>query len=132
MAFIPAKIPDYPQYAPVNVSTTGDVAIVKASGLIRIVVTGYILDANGNDMVVTIKSGGASGGQSNTVLAQFTVGPTADVPGVVGQNSDRGHFATVLPVPPNVTPDDLVINVTGTGTILLTGHLTFELRGPAR
>jgi hypothetical protein len=113
-------------HAYVNCTSVGDTIVIPGVNGLRMIITDYNISGNGNDQVFIVKSGGATGGQSNSPRAQFTVGPTAGIPGVTGQHNPEGHFSTIGK-PSGTTPDDLVFTLSGSGTILLTGHITYEL-----
>jgi hypothetical protein len=123
------------QSALVNITSAGDNAIIQGPPC-RILITGINLSANNNDQIVTFYSGGSTGGQSNTILARYIIGPTAGMPGLTLPPSPDGHFSTILPyIPPwpdDDTPiyDDFVINVQPVsegGTVGLSGSVEFKL-----
>lgn len=113
----PLAVLNIPQYAVINLSSSGDTVVVPATNGFRIVVTAYYVPANNTDQTLTFKSGGSN----VAITGPMLVGPSANVSGLAPPNNEDGHFSTAV-------GDPLVANVITAGSVNLGGHLTYKLQ----
>jgi hypothetical protein len=114
---------------PVNIATANDNILVAGIAQKLIYPHSYVLSPNGNDLILTFKSGGTEGGSNTPLTGPLQVGPIVNIPGLSLSPTlyDGAPFATIPQTYPNA--DDLVLNIQtvvgGSGVVLLTGWFNY-------